>query len=64
MYEFRTASPVILVRFLLLSLVSAWPFAARAGDAENPGIDTVINTAMQPVADAIAKLVFFAVPVN
>lgn len=55
---------MILVRFLLLSLVSAWPFAARAGDAENPGIDTVINTAMQPVADAIAKLVFFAVPVN
>ncbi len=52
-----------LICFAVITGVVA-PKFATAGEVAGSGIDSAINRAMQPVADAIAGLIFFSVPVN
>ncbi len=68
-----TAAASVILRLLLMlsgALIAnlTWPTLAyanqEAGPGSGPGIDSIINNLMQPVADAIAGVVFFAVPVN
>jgi alanine or glycine:cation symporter, AGCS family len=55
---------VIARQILLLVGALVWPNLARAEDNLAQGIDSFINQRMQPVADGITSVVFFAVPVN